>query len=85
MLVVNVLCGKMLWMGQRVDFGMERKKSVYDLGYDSVHGGPHPVVTKGNQPTGGESKIHAVYKASQLYPEYVLTYQRVLTGTAASK
>lgn len=77
MMVVSVLCGKMLWMGQRIDKKMERQKNVFDRGYDSVAGGPHPVVVKGARPTGGESNIHAVYRASQLYPEYVVTYQRL--------
>jgi hypothetical protein len=59
-----------------VQLDMKRKEDVYDLGYDSTWGGPHPIVPKGGSATGGESRIFAVYKAAQLYPEYVLTYQR---------
>jgi hypothetical protein len=76
LLVVSVLCGRMLPMGLRIDKSLERKSGVFDKGYDSTVGGPHPVVPKGGTATGGESRIHAVYRSSQIYPEYVLTYQR---------
>ncbi len=76
MLMVRVLCGKGLYMGARIDKAMLRKKDVFDKGFDSVHGGPHPAVPRGSTPTGAESPIWAVYRSAQVYPEYAITYQR---------
>ena len=76
LLLVNVLRGEPLktsevWRGK--DFGYADGKLGEE--YDSVEGGPHRPTLSG--PGEDDSVIYVVYHASQVLPEFIVTYTEV--------
>lgn len=74
LLLVNVLRGEPLktsevWRGQGIQSVVEGKLGQQ---YDSVEGGPHRPTQAG--PGEDDSVIYVVYHASQVLPEFIVTY-----------
>ncbi len=74
LLLVNVLRGEPLktsevWRGQGIQSVVEGKLGRQ---YDSVEGGPHRPTQAG--PGEDDSVIYVVYHASQVLPEFIVTY-----------
>ena len=87
LLLVRVLPGKAKEMGQEVKKGLNPALDLvetlgpnrtgwtdYKTPYDSVSAGPHSPKASGDGPLS--SRIHAIYHAPSLYPEYIVTYAR---------
>ena len=74
LLLVDVLRGEPLktsevWRGQGIQSVVEGKLGRQ---YDSVEGGPHQPTRAG--PGEDDSEIYVVYHASQVLPEFIVTY-----------
>ena len=72
LLICRVLCGRVRAMGQPIDREMTRLR-LPSTEFDSIEGGPHCPKRAGPGPSA--SLMYVVYEASQVYPDFIVTYR----------